>query len=590
MKKIISLLIVLAMMLSMVTVVFADDLDGWHRHDLNAIVSANTSLTVGDKEDVYCQVLGIDESYYDFIGYSIEWYTTDTNVIQMPKKYLTQADTQITIKAIGVGTAKVCAEVTANYMNRKSVDYDYVEITVMPNGSIEVSPWTKSISVGDTFTLDVKGVGFGGKATFWSDNNKVATVDNNGKVKGVGAGTTTIWAEWNGLSDSCSVNVKGGELVITALSPSEQSRSVSVGTSQSDIKRSFDTVYGYYLDNRGVYRLVACDVTWTCYNYSSNTPGNYTFYGRVTAPKGYKLSSYIDDIVVANVTVVGNYSITASLENSKLKVGDTTTLVVRLTDSNGKGVGVINGSRVQVALNYSYGCITFDKKYITLDNNGYGYATVEARYEGDEALTTVAWVNGAEFCGTGLYFNIAKGIAVLPFTDVPKSAWYYNDLANAYQMGLMNGTSLTKYSPANNMTYAEAIKIAACMNQYYYTGKVTLKNGAVNWYDTYVDYAKKNGIPCDYKPNDKVTRSEYVHIFYSALPTSAYKKINNVKAVPDMKAGSAHYDEILAFYNAGIITGDAKGNFSPSNNITRAEVVAIINRMMDSSARKNIIL
>lgn len=591
MKKIISILLVLAMTLSMITVVFAaDSLDSRRRKELNAIVTANTSLTVGEKEDVYCQVFGIDESAYDYIGYSIEWYTTDKNVIQMPKSYLTNADTQITIKAVGVGTAKVCAEVTANYMGGKSVDYDYVEITVMPDGSIEVSPWTKSITAGESFTLSVSGVGFGGKATFWSDNERVATVDRNGKVTGVGAGTTNIWAEWNGRSDSCSVNVKGAEYTITALSPMEQTRSVSVGTSQSDLKRSFDKVYGYYLDSRGSYKLVECSTTWTCYSYNANTPGTYTFYGKVTAPDGYKISSYQGNTVTASVTVVGGYSITASLDNSKLKVGDTATLTVRLTDNTGKGVGSINGSNVQVALNNVYGCVSFNKSYVTLDSKGYGYVTVNARYEGDDALTAVAWANGSELCGTGIYFSVAAGVATLPFTDVPKSAWYYDDLANAYQMGLMNGTSLTKYSPSNNMTYAEAIKIAACMHQYYYNGKVTLTNGAVNWYDTYVEYAKKNGIPCDYKPNDKVTRSEYVHIFYSALPASAYTKINNVKAIPDMKAGSAHYDEILAFYNAGIITGDAKGNFSPANNITRAEVVAIINRMMNSSARKNIVL
>ena len=60
--------------------------------------------------------------------------------------------------------------------------------------------------------------------------------------------------------------------------------------------------------------------------------------------------------------------------------------------------------------------------------------------------------------------------AELPFTDVSTSTWYYNDVKSAYDTGLINGMTATTFEPESNMTYAQAVKLAACMNQKYGTG------------------------------------------------------------------------------------------------------------------------
>jgi hypothetical protein len=83
--------------------------------------------------------------------------------------------------------------------------------------------------------------------------------------------------------------------------------------------------------------------------------------------------------------------------------------------------------------------------------------------------------------------------AEFKFTDVKESDWFYNDVKNAVEMGLINGKSETEYKPEDNLTYAEAIKLAACMHQLYTTGEITLKN-AEPWYQSYVDYCMKNEI------------------------------------------------------------------------------------------------
>ncbi len=75
---------------------------------------------------------------------------------------------------------------------------------------------------------------------------------------------------------------------------------------------------------------------------------------------------------------------------------------------------------------------------------------------------------------------MAAAAAHLPFTDVPEGAWYYPDVENAYETGLINGKSADTFCPNDDLTYAEAAKLAAAMHQRYTAGAVTLENG-VPW-------------------------------------------------------------------------------------------------------------
>ncbi|MBQ1501771.1 MAG: S-layer homology domain-containing protein, partial [Firmicutes bacterium] len=183
---------------------------------------------------------------------------------------------------------------------------------------------------------------------------------------------------------------------------------------------------------------------------------------------------------------------------------------------------------------------------------------------------------------------------IFPFTDVYTSDWYYNDVKIANQMKLIDGKSATLFKPNDNMTYAEAIKLAACMNQVYNDGMVTLTpKAAADWYTPYVDYAKAKGIPWNFSNyNAPITRADYVYIFYYALPTSTYTPINSIGSgnIPDVFSYTPRAGEIYAFYRAGILTGNTKHYFLPNDNIRRSEVAAILTRMMDPSTRQHLTL
>ena len=174
------------------------------------------------------------------------------------------------------------------------------------------------------------------------------------------------------------------------------------------------------------------------------------------------------------------------------------------------------------------------------------------------------------------------------FTDVKTSDWFYNDVKSAVEMGLVNGKTPTTYAPNDNLTYAEAIKLAACMNQLYVDGKVTLTSGNP-WYKPYVDYCIDNEIiDKEYKYTDVATRAGYMGIFAKALPDEGLEAINNVpdNSIPDVSSSKAYAAGVYKLYRAGILTGvDEAHNCNPLANIKRSEVAAILTRMMDETKR-----
>ena len=53
------------------------------------------------------------------------------------------------------------------------------------------------------------------------------------------------------------------------------------------------------------------------------------------------------------------------------------------------------------------------------------------------------------------------------FTDVAENAWYKNDVASAYELGFVKGTSDTLYSPNSSVSVAEAVTMASRVHAEY---------------------------------------------------------------------------------------------------------------------------
>ena len=100
------------------------------------------------------------------------------------------------------------------------------DVTVNPDRRVTITPPSASIKVGDAVTFSATVSGLSNTAVTWAtDNQAVATVDNNGKATAVSVGTATITATASGdaaVKASAVVTVTGSGVTAVVVSPNAQ--------------------------------------------------------------------------------------------------------------------------------------------------------------------------------------------------------------------------------------------------------------------------------------------------------------------------------------------------------------------------------
>ena len=173
------------------------------------------------------------------------------------------------------------------------------------------------------------------------------------------------------------------------------------------------------------------------------------------------------------------------------------------------------------------------------------------------------------------------------FTDVAENQWFYPFVKTAFAYTLANGTSDTKFSPDGKFTVAQALTAAVNIHKAYNGTTVRAAAAGEAWYVPYVEYCVANGIIKDGQfadLNANIKRGDMAIVFANILPESEYKAIRE-KTLPDMTAEMHSAAAVQKLANAGIVGGDAKGNFNPDNEITRAEACVIFTRIAVAEMR-----
>jgi len=82
-------------------------------------------------------------------------------------------------------------------------------------------------------------------------------------------------------------------------------------------------------------------------------------------------------------------------------------------------------------------------------------------------------------------------------------------------------------------------------------------------------------------PLDPITRMEVATIFYRLLQDDAREQVwCTTYPYPDVEANSWYSNQVATLTNAGILAGFPDGTFRPEQEITRAEVMEIINNVL----------
>lgn len=183
------------------------------------------------------------------------------------------------------------------------------------------------------------------------------------------------------------------------------------------------------------------------------------------------------------------------------------------------------------------------------------------------------------------------------FADIREGDWFYNEVVNAYEYGLANGSGDATFLPYDLVSVAEVIAFAARIRSVYAADSAdfTAADGAA-WYEPYVEYAVENGLIGAEEFSEMLdkpaTRAQSAYILANSLPFTEFSNINpSIETLPDVSVDDAYYNEIIMLYRAGVLSGkDEYGTFSPKENVTRAETAATINRIVDKNQRRTVTL
>ena len=181
----------------------------------------------------------------------------------------------------------------------------------------------------------------------------------------------------------------------------------------------------------------------------------------------------------------------------------------------------------------------------------------------------------------------------LPFTDVHETDWFYNDVLFVYEEGLFAGTSDTTFSPNAAMTRAMLVTVLYRLEgEPAVSGRSGFSDVTFNsYYEDAVTWAADNGIVngtsiTTFSPNANVTREQMAAILYRY---AQYKKYNtaassSLNGFTDQASVSGYATASLEWAVAEKLVNGSAGKLMPTGNATRAQVAAILHRFVENVA------
>jgi len=207
-----------------------------------------------------------------------------------------------------------------------------------------------------------------------------------------------------------------------------------------------------------------------------------------------------------------------------------------------------------------------------------------------KTITTSALALFIPITASALGIQVMIDGQAVVFSDVSQSAWFSTYVRSAAEAGIVSGYKNKEgkltglFGPSNNITIAEALKIAvegAGYDNEHYGAQIS--SGVDHWASSYVSVAKAEGfavIDERTRLDTPATRAQVSAIFTSAFDVDTETPVGN--RYDDVTFGTNHAFSIEALSRDGVVSGDtdtsgkATGTFRPTERINRAEVAKIV--------------
>ena len=182
------------------------------------------------------------------------------------------------------------------------------------------------------------------------------------------------------------------------------------------------------------------------------------------------------------------------------------------------------------------------------------------------------------------------------FVDVDPASWYFDYAVSCYEYGLFNGRG-NGFDPDADITLAELLALSARIHAAYVGDTIPAEDDGLPWVWPYAVYLEEKGI-FDTSVVGWVlpaTRAQLAAVFALTLPAECYSAPNDALVtrahasgnyIPDVNARTPYSSQILWMYRQGLLSGmDGYGSYWPDKTTTRAEVAAVVMRIVDPSLR-----
>ena len=171
----------------------------------------------------------------------------------------------------------------------------------------------------------------------------------------------------------------------------------------------------------------------------------------------------------------------------------------------------------------------------------------------------------------------------LKFVDVPTDSYFYDAVLWAVEKNITAGRDSTHFCPDDTCTRAEAVRF---LWNAYGQPKPTLTTMTFkdvpkdSYYYDAVLWAVEKGITVGtskdtFSPDENCTRAQIVAMLWRA---EKYPEAGTENPFNDVDKEAYYYDAVLWAANTGVTAGTSKTTFSPNQDCTRAQIVSFLYR------------
>lgn len=178
------------------------------------------------------------------------------------------------------------------------------------------------------------------------------------------------------------------------------------------------------------------------------------------------------------------------------------------------------------------------------------------------------------------------------FTDVSSKTWCYSGVKTAYNKGIMLGYTDKTFRPNNNVSWAEAITIAARIHAAYNDNLIAEPSQNEAWFMTYYRYCSERGMlpsatPAVGKLSQSINRYNLAYLFAKTIDDQDMPKICDY-AIGDLSSIPGYYKaSVEKLYAAGVMIGvDSSYRFCGTSTTSRGQIATVISRLVEPALRQ----